>query len=324
MDIYSHKNKSLSFLSVVGSIATFSLMMLVSYSFSGASPTLMHTVAEIFAFETESSSLTTITTRNDTMSPVVIAPNPKAETLAEAESSFLLYEPETLSSDIFSRGSCPSSDDHTKHFLSPVNKKDPIGNYAPANLVEISDVVRTKNNRGICLQMTTAIRLQRMFDAAAESGHRLLVTSGYRTPDVQLGLYTNAIERAGFDGSLRVATAYHSEHQLATTVDVSGMSIQSASAAGIFENSPEYAWMRQHAHKFGFIQSYERGKEDITGYMAEAWHWRDVGEVNAELIKNSKLTLHEVLTAEDTEIVILPHANDSFTERATPSEEIAG
>ena len=51
-------------------------------------------------------------------------------------------------------------------------------------------------------------------------------------------------------------------------------------------------------HKFlskhGFILRYPKGKEDITGYKYEPWHFRYVGECAKEIMNNS-LTLEEYL-----------------------------
>ena len=49
----------------------------------------------------------------------------------------------------------------------------------------------------------------------------------------------------------------------------------------------------KNAHKFGFILRYPEGKENITGYMYEPWHYRYVGVELATGIHNSGLTLDE-------------------------------
>lgn len=60
-----------------------------------------------------------------------------------------------------------------------------------------------------------------------------------------------------------------------------------------FENTKEFLWMQEHAQDFGFILRYPKGKEDITGYTYESWHYRFVGVELAKKIKASNLTFDE-------------------------------
>lgn len=46
-------------------------------------------------------------------------------------------------------------------------------------------------------------------------------------------------------------------------------------------------------NKYGFILRYPEGKESITGYMYEPWHYRYVGVESAKKIFDSGLTLEE-------------------------------
>lgn len=59
-----------------------------------------------------------------------------------------------------------------------------------------------------------------------------------------------------------------------------------------FEYTPEFQWLKDAAHEYGFIIRYMKGKEDITGYMYEPWHLRYVGD-KAPAIYESGLTLEE-------------------------------
>ena len=45
--------------------------------------------------------------------------------------------------------------------------------------------------------------------------------------------------------------------------------------------------------KYGFILRYPQGKEKITGYNYEPWHFRYVGETDAKKISKENLTLEE-------------------------------
>ena len=65
----------------------------------------------------------------------------------------------------------------------------------------------------------------------------------------------------------------------------------------LLESPNEAQWVAQNAHKYGFIVRYQSGKESITGYMAEPWHVRYVGD-EAVNIYQSGLTLEEYLGVE--------------------------
>ena len=43
------------------------------------------------------------------------------------------------------------------------------------------------------------------------------------------------------------------------------------------DQSEEGVWVKENAHKYGFIIRYLEGKEDITGYNYEPWHLRYLG-----------------------------------------------
>ena len=61
----------------------------------------------------------------------------------------------------------------------------------------------------------------------------------------------------------------------------------------LFEESKEYEWMKENAHKYGFILRYPEEKEHITGYKFEPWHYRYVGIDIATIIYENNLTLEE-------------------------------
>ena len=60
-----------------------------------------------------------------------------------------------------------------------------------------------------------------------------------------------------------------------------------------FESTEQYAWLREHAHEYGFIQRYPANKADITGISYEPWHYRYVGVSAATQIRNQDITLEE-------------------------------
>lgn len=179
-------------------------------------------------------------------------------------------------------------------FLYNLNQKNklPEITYIPENLVELGKI-STKED--ICLLQEAKNSLSKMIADAEKENIKIKITSAYRSYNYQENLLSNAIKNGNKNASTSIAKAGHSEHQLGTAIDVSGESIGYNSAISDFGNTIEDFWMRENAHNYGFIMSYPEGKEKITGYIYEPWHYRYVGIPLASEIKKSGLTLTEYL-----------------------------
>ena len=55
----------------------------------------------------------------------------------------------------------------------------------------------------------------------------------------------------------------------------------------------EAKWLEDNAFKLGFILRYPKGKENITGFGYEPWHFRYVGSDLAEYMIENDFTLEE-------------------------------
>ncbi len=66
-------------------------------------------------------------------------------------------------------------------------------------------------------------------------------------------------------------------------------------AATAFSQAPEYAWLLEHAHEYGFILRYPAEKVAITGMDFQPYHFRYVGAEHAALIRQNNLCLEEYL-----------------------------
>jgi D-alanyl-D-alanine carboxypeptidase len=107
--------------------------------------------------------------------------------------------------------------------------------------------------------------------AARKAGVHLRVISSFRSVARQARLVRSKL-RAGqtLRRILRVS-AYpgHSEHHTGRALDLGASRRRGLSVA--FERTPEFAWLRRHAHEFGFRLSYPRG--NAHGIAYEPWHW---------------------------------------------------
>lgn len=174
-----------------------------------------------------------------------------------------------------------------------VNKRYYLSSdYVPGSLENMSVVYASK---GLTLNAEAYEALKLMCDdiqsVEGETKLRMYASSAYRDYAYQEELYDSYVRRYGEEEADTIAARPgHSEHQTGLTVDMA-----SSTSGGLskFGESNEYQWMLQNAHKYGWILRYPEGKEDITGYSAEPWHWRYVGTDLATKIYNSKLTFDE-------------------------------
>ena len=138
-----------------------------------------------------------------------------------------------------------------------------------------------------------AIALEKMFAGAREDGIELFAVSGYRSFGRQDVLFNAEVQRVGEEKALEaVAIPGSSEHQTGLSMDISSRT-NNFNLNERFGSVKEGVWLANNAHKFGFILRYPKGKEDITGYMYEPWHYRYVGIKAAAEIFENDWTLEE-------------------------------
>ena len=134
-----------------------------------------------------------------------------------------------------------------------------------------------------------------LLEAASEAGHLVAVVSSYRSYETQRNTFEYHVNEFGLEQALRVsARPGHSEHQLGTTVDFSSTTV-GYELVEAFGSTPEGRWLIENAHEYGFILSYPEGKEVVTGYAFEPWHFRWVGRELAAEVRDSGLTLGQFL-----------------------------
>lgn len=102
------------------------------------------------------------------------------------------------------------------------------------------------------------------------------ITSAYRSYSTQESIYNyKATESENIDNL--VAKQGHSEHQTGYSIDI--------------DKSNE--WLKDNAHKYGFILRYPENKEYITGYKYNETHYRYCGIECATYIYENNITYEE-------------------------------
>ena len=150
-----------------------------------------------------------------------------------------------------------------------------------------------------------------MLKAAELDGIDLYVTSAYRSVQKQaenLESYTNSLiaqgwsaEEADAQAKKEIALPGCSEHNAGLAMDIvsSDYWYTHTDLDESFEELPHFDWLIDNSWKYGFVLSYPEGKEDITGFIYEPWHYRFVGLSHAERIHNVYAETGEFLTVNE-------------------------
>ncbi|TCD45902.1 D-alanyl-D-alanine carboxypeptidase family protein [Streptococcus sp. X16XC17] len=152
-----------------------------------------------------------------------------------------------------------------------VNKKHPVAAfYAPGEdptaLVAFQSLIATMQAQGFAVSNSY---------------------SGFRSYETQAATYNGYVAS---DSQANVDTysarPSYSEHQ-------TGLAFDLLDSNGQLLTEPQAAnWLAQHAHEYGFVVRYLAGKESSTGYIAESWHVRYIGQEAADIYASGQ-TLEE-------------------------------
>ena len=184
-----------------------------------------------------------------------------------------------------------------------VNKSEPLPDgYQTWDLVTMnsycdSSVVKikykdTKAEREAVDALMTMLRA-----AVADGITSWQISAAYRTVKYQKQLFDNQvntyINKNGLSRSKAieatrktVADPGTSEHHLGTCFDITVPGVS-------FKGTKQYHWLEEHCWDYGFILRYTEEKKNITGFLAEAWHYRYVGLEHAKTMQREDLCLEE-------------------------------
>ena len=220
----------------------------------------------------------------------------KADGIAGSKTLTLLYSEEALAAprpvDVLA-GSLPML----------VNKEHPVPEtFVPEDLVTLKDVcdpalVKIKYPKLQAVR-TAVDALITMLEAAREDGiTNWQISAAYRDVAYQQRLMDNKVKDLMKSNGLSAAKAKQaakntvadpgtSEHHLGVCFDITvpGKS---------FSGTKQYKWISAHCWEYGFILRYTKEKRSITGFTAEAWHYRWVGQPHAEIMHRENLCLEE-------------------------------
>lgn len=179
-------------------------------------------------------------------------------------------------------------------------------NYKPADLKIPNVPTRTdKSDEERSVRGDVTGPLKKLFDAAEKDGHKLMIGSAYRSASLQTFYFNSYVASSGLEAANQYsAKPGQSEHQLGLSVDISTLS-QQCYLSECFTSTPDGQWLARNAYKYGFHLRYPLGKEAITGYNFEPWHYRYVGVDLATALYQSGLTLEEAWPSLQTALTTL-------------------
>ena len=161
--------------------------------------------------------------------------------------------------------------------------------YEPSDLTALTAGYAV-SGRTVYLRKEAAAAFEEMCAAAKAEGYTILGQSGYRSYNYQQTLYSNYSARDGqAQADTYSARPGHSEHQTGLAIDVRNAALSYTS----FGKTAEYQWMNENSYRYGYVLHYLPGKQSVTGYQTEEWHYRYVGRETAAKIRESGLTLDE-------------------------------
>ena len=158
--------------------------------------------------------------------------------------------------------------------------------YIPNNLIPAKEYCKN----GVLLNEEAYNAFTQMAKDALNENLHLRIISGYRDYAYQEKLYNNYLKN---DSQEKVdsysARPGYSEHHTGLAIDLDN-TIQDFNH---FHLTKEFSWLKNNAHKYGFILRYPLGKEKITGYKYEPWHYRYIGQDIATYIYQNNITFEE-------------------------------
>lgn len=184
-----------------------------------------------------------------------------------------------------------SKKDIHKGSLILVNKSYPLVKYND----EKSGLRVIDHFPDICLESTTASVLSHMF-VVLNCHDEIIPVSGYRTFEEQKKIYEDSLKENGNEFTDKyVALPNHSEHQTGLAIDLALKQNKINFICPSFPYDGVCAAFREKAPYYGFIERYQKEKDEITGIAHEPWHFRYVGYPHSMIIKKYNFVLEEYI-----------------------------
>ena len=147
---------------------------------------------------------------------------------------------------------------------------------------------------------------------------KIVINSGYRSIEDQIDTKNKYLSTYGLDYTNKyVAESGSSEHHTGLCFDI-GIMIDNKVVDEYDDLKPYmdmFETIMTKLKDYGLILRYPKGKEKITGYNYEPWHYRYVGKSTANIITDNNLTLEEYNELYNKSGVLLVNKPKGLTSR---------
>ncbi len=182
----------------------------------------------------------------------------------------------------------PSVESQPDSLRCLVNKMRPFAqqDWEPSDLVDFY---------GQQLRAEAAKAADSMIDAAATDGVTLLVSSAYRSYAVQQQTYQYWVSVNGQQVADQLsARPGYSEHQTGLAIDFA--SPEGCRLEECYRDTLAGQWLAKNAPRYGYILRFPDGRQSVTGYRFEPWHYRYVGvQIAQEYVSSGAKTFEEFI-----------------------------
>ena len=178
--------------------------------------------------------------------------------------------------------------DTSKNELMLVNRIYGLSeDFVPSDLVDVPTQYAYSGKK---LSESVLNKVIELINAAKEVNYTFVIADGYRSYADQKDIYDSYSNYYGIsETDTFVARPGHSEYQTGMTFDLKPYN----KVIGDVSTNEEYLWLRDNAHKFGFIFRFNKEHEALTGFPSANWRLRYVGEDAATIIYNEGICFEE-------------------------------
>lgn len=182
-----------------------------------------------------------------------------------------------------------SAEDTSEGHLLLVNPLHPLSSDIPS-----SRLVPIRGDAPRVLLERQAPRMLCQVMTALGCGREIVPVSGYRTMQEQQAIYSDSLREHGEDFTSKyVAFPGCSEHQTGLAIDLGELREDIDFLRPSFPYTGICGRFRDLSVRYGFIERYPAGRQQVTHIAHEPWHFRYVGYPHSEMIVESGLTLEE-------------------------------